>query len=129
MDASTATSIFLQWDPPLLPNGIIIDYEITFHGVQTPNVVDIANFTSARQLRTGTVTSFNLTVPGGLMPGSSYAVSIQAATSAGFGPSSNTIVAVTSEAGEYTIRDVHYKLKLICSTTFELTFAGNTSDQ
>ena len=75
-----------------------MEYRITYRGVQTPNAVDIANFTSPSMLRIGPVTSFNLV--DGLMPGSSYEIFVEAATSVGFGPSSNTIVAVTAESGE-----------------------------
>ena len=103
MDNSTASSIFLQWEAPLPPNGVIISYEITYRGVQTPNEVDIVNFTSPSTLRIGPVTSFNLVE--GLMPGSVYEVSVQAATSVGFGPSSNTTVAVTAESGEHSSDD------------------------
>ena len=97
MDNSTASSIFLQWEAPLPPNGVIISYEITYRGVQTPNEVDIVNFTSPSMLCIGPVTFFN--VVEGLMPGSSYEVSV------GFGPSSNTTVAVTAESEEHSSDD------------------------
>ena len=110
VDNSTASSIFLQWEAPLPPNGVIISYEITYRGVQTPNAVNFGDFTSPSMLRIGPVTSFNLIE--GLMPGSVYEVSVQAATSVGFGPSSNTTVAVTAESGEPTSCEMHTHIQL-----------------
>ena len=98
MDNSTESSIYLQWETPLSPNGVINRYQIAYRGLQTPNAVYIGNFTSTSlQLVDPPVTFFNLS--GGLIPGSSYEISVQAATSAGLGPSSNRIVAVTAESG------------------------------
>ena len=100
VDNSTESSIYLQWEAPLSPNGVISRYQITYRGLQTPNAVYIGNFTSTSlQHVDPSVTSFNLS--GGLIPGSSYEVSVQAATSAGLGPSSDTIVAVTAESGKH----------------------------
>ena len=95
---STESSIYLQWEAPLSPNGVIIEYQIIYRGLQTPNAV-VANFSFPSMQRIGPVTSFNLSE--GLIPGSSYEIAVQAATSAGLGPSSNRIVAVTAESGEH----------------------------
>ena len=98
VDSSTESSIYLQWERPLSPNGVINRYQIAYRGLQTPNAVYIGNFTSTSlQLVDPPVTFFNLS--GGLIPGSSYEIAVQAATSAGLGPSSNKIVAVTAESG------------------------------
>ena len=98
VDSSTESSIYLQWERPLSPNGVINRYQIAYRGLQTPNAVYIGNFTSTSlQLVDPPVTFFNLSE--GLIAGSSYEIAVQAATSAGLGPSSNRIVAVTAESG------------------------------
>ena len=84
------TSLFLTWQPPLHPNGVITMYNITV--------------TSAQQTRTITVngSTLNVTVCG-LQPGQQVCISIRAVTVAGQGPEAVTN-GTTEQQGELAYR-------------------------
>ena len=67
--------MLFSWQPPTVPNGIIVAYRLNITNLDT-NTYNIINTTSD-------VLSYNAT---GFMPFQSYVASVSAATSAGFGP-------------------------------------------
>ena len=67
----TSTSLLITWDPPLMPVGDIIAYEIRYQGED-----------GGQEVRNVTSTSVELT---GLRPESTYTISVRAYTAAGPG--------------------------------------------
>ena len=67
----TSTSLLITWDPPLMPVGDIIAYEIRYQGEG-----------GGQEVRNVTSTSVELT---GLRPESTYTISVRAYTAAGPG--------------------------------------------
>lgn len=78
----TAYSLYISWDPPSTPNGLIVNYTVIIGGVSIATVgADILEY--------------NVT---GLYPFTSYNISIMACNSAGC-INSPLIVSTTGEAG------------------------------
>ena len=100
----TSTSIALSWSTPLVSNGILLHYTITFlplNAIPTDGVIQTTCMT------TGTVThnipdsieisaQHNTTVLTGLLKHTPYSFGITASTSAGEGPPSTDLCTATT---------------------------------
>ena len=91
----TSRTVVVSWDPPVEPNGVILNYTVTFRGIDSPNPVG----RDFHQIRTEStvVTSAVLT---GLIPGSTYNISVTASTIAGEGEPSEEVSTTTDDEGD-----------------------------
>ncbi|KAK4315465.1 hypothetical protein Pmani_013380 [Petrolisthes manimaculis] len=84
---STARSISVEWEPPVSPNGVLLEYLVTRSSVDDSS-------------------SFTITTPGttctlsGLLPCTTYTIVVSATTSKGSGPPGDTIAATDPVALE-----------------------------
>ena len=80
--------LLIQWEPPLIPNGIITHYTLYI------------NYTNGSEISTRTVDSqFTLYLLEGLTPYQDVEVSISATTGGGEGPQSNNVYSTTEQTG------------------------------
>ena len=85
---SDAFSLLIQWEPPLIPNGIITHYTLYI------------NYTNGSEISTRIVDSqFTLYLLEGLMPYQEVGVSISATTGGGEGPHSDYFYNTTEQTG------------------------------
>ena len=83
-----SSSLLIQWEPPLIPNGIITHYTLYI------------NYTNGSEISTRTVDSqFTLYLLEGLTAYQEVGVSISGTTSGGEGPQSHYIYNTTEETG------------------------------
>ena len=87
------TSLLLMWDPPTIPNGIILSYRVEYFGVETTSTVN----SSFYDVRDKTVYNVASTFIYDLVPFSTYNITVAAATSIGEGPPSSMIAYMTEE--------------------------------
>ena len=78
----TDSSIGLQWDASLFPNGVITHYVVTYNGV-TVNTTNASTMFTLRELE----------------PFTTYTISVAASNGAGVGNASDDIAVQTSEGG------------------------------
>jgi hypothetical protein len=88
----TSRTVVVLWDPPVEPNGVILNYTVTFRGIDSPNPVG-RDFHQSRTEST-VVTSAMLT---GLIPGSTYNISVTASTTAGESEPSKEVSTTTDD--------------------------------
>ena len=90
------TAIHIQWDPPLIPNGVIISYNIYIDGVLLLNI----SATSGTQ---------NISIAG-FSPYQTVNVSLSANTKVGEGPLSVSQSVTTHESGIYNLcSSIYYR--------------------
>ena len=83
-----AFSLLIQWEPPLIPNGIITHYTLYI------------NYTNGSEISTRTIDSqFTLYLLEGLTPYQEVGVSISATTGGGEGPQSDYVYNTTEQTG------------------------------
>ena len=83
-----AFSLLIQWEPPLIPNGIITHYTLYI------------NYTNGSEISTRTVDSqFTLYLLDRLSPYQEVGVSISATTGGGEGPQSDYFYNITEQTG------------------------------
>ena len=87
------TSLLLMWDPPTIPNGIILYYRVEYFGVETTSTVN-SSFYDVRDMTVYNVTS---TFINDLVPFSTYNITVAAAISIGEGPPSSLVANMTEE--------------------------------
>ena len=87
------TSLLLMWDPPTVPNGIILSYRVEYFGVETTSTVN-SSFYDVKDMKVYNVTS---TYIYDLVPFSTYNITVAAATSIEEGPPSSMIANMTGE--------------------------------
>ena len=87
------TSLLLMWDPPTVPNGIILTYRVEYFGVETTSTVN-SSFYDVKDI---TVYNMTSTFIYELVPFSTYNITVAAATSIGEGPPSSVVVNMTEE--------------------------------
>ncbi|CAI8050352.1 Phosphatidylinositol phosphatase PTPRQ [Geodia barretti] len=102
-----STAIYIQWDPPLAPNGIIILYTVYINGSLLLNV----NATSGTQ---------NISLDG-FSPYQIVNVSLSASTEVGEGPLTNTQSVTTHESVPGPVRN----LKVVAPTAKSLHISWN----
>ena len=89
---SSARAISASWQPPpmIRQNGIIVNYNITYYSSKWEHrgIIQVgSNIRSA--------------VIKGLIPFTSYSITVSAATAIGFGPSSAAVLSSTLQAGKF----------------------------
>ena len=85
---NNAFSLLIQWEPPLIPNGIIAHYTLYI------------NYTNGSEISTRTVDSqFTLYLLDELLPYQHVGVSISATTGGGEGPQSEYVYNTTEQTG------------------------------
>ena len=89
---TTSTTIFVAWEPPLMPNGIVLGYNVTYRGLATPNAVG-PTFAEGMIIAVMN-TSVELS---SLSPGSNYSIRVTAFTTVGEGPPSEDVRTATNE--------------------------------
>lgn len=94
VSGTSSRSISVAWDPPVFPNGVLLEYVVTWRSVDLGNLVTI------------TTPATNYTFSG-LLPCTTYTFSISATTSKGSGSSVDTI-GTTQAVGEYFLNVVIY---------------------
>ena len=83
-----SSSLLIQWEPPLIPNGIITHYTLYI------------NYTNGSEISTRTVDSqFTLYLLEELTPYQQVGVSISATTGGGEGPQSDYVYDTTEQRG------------------------------
>ena len=82
------SSLLIQWEPPMIPNGIIIHYILYI------------NYTNGSEISTRTVDGqFTLYLLEGLTPYQQVGISVSAITGGGEGPQSHYIYNTTKQTG------------------------------
>ena len=111
VEATTATSVSLSWDPPAddQRNGIITSYVI--------RVLLVDRGTT--EYYNSSITSVTLT---SLKPYTTYECSVAAVTSAGRGPFSSAITVQTDEAGMQLNTNMHMNVTM-CTVSLQLQVA------
>ena len=87
------TSLLIMWDPPTVPNGIILSYRVEYFGVDTTSTVN-SSFYDVKDI---TVYNMTSTFIYELVPFSTYNITVAAATSTGEGPPSSMVANMTEE--------------------------------
>ena len=87
------TSLLLMWDPPTIPNGIILSYRVEYFGVETTSTVN-SSFYDVMDI---TVYNMTSTFIYELVPFSTYNITVAASTSIGEGPPSSMVANMTEE--------------------------------
>ena len=86
----TSASLLITWEPPLMPIGYIVAYEVRYQGED-----------GGQEVRNVTATSVELT---GLRPESTYTISVRAYTAAGPGRERTlTVLAATASTCELAL--------------------------
>ena len=89
-----STSIFVGWEPPLTPRGIIIYYTLSYY--TTIEGDDSTERSAETVLTSGTDVEVT-----GLMKYTQYSVYVEASTVAGVGERSKTVTVYTDEDSEF----------------------------
>ena len=87
------TSLLLMWDPPTIPNGIILYYRVEYFGVETTSTVN----SSFYDIKDKAVYNMTSTIIYDLVSLSIYNITVAAATSIGEGPPSSVVANMTEE--------------------------------
>ncbi|KAK3880694.1 hypothetical protein Pcinc_014850 [Petrolisthes cinctipes] len=77
---STAQSISVEWEPPVSPNGVLLEYLVTRSSEDSSSSLTITT--------PGTTCTLS-----GLLPCTTYTINVSATTSKGSGPPGDTIAA------------------------------------
>ncbi|CAL8365115.1 unnamed protein product [Arctogadus glacialis] len=87
--------IFLKWEEPLEPNGLITQYEISYQSIESsdPSINVPGPRRTVSKLRNETYHMFS-----GLHPGTTYLVSVRARTAKGFGQTALTEITTNISA-------------------------------
>ncbi|KAG5265094.1 hypothetical protein AALO_G00261350 [Alosa alosa] len=95
--------IFLKWEEPVEPNGLITQYEISYQSIESsdPSVNVPGPRRTVSKLRNETYHMFS-----GLHPGTTYLVSVRARTSKGFGQTALTEITTNISAPSFDYDDV-----------------------
>ena len=92
----TSRSLTVEWSTPLTPNGVILNYQVSYAGLESINPVP-DSFEAVKTLNlSGTMYTVDVA---GLSPHSLYNISVKAFTSVGGGEES-TVTIRTEEDGE-----------------------------
>ena len=94
MTNKTSRSLTVEWSPPLTPNGVILNYQLSYVGLESVNPAP----DSFETVKTLNLSGTAYTVAG-LSPHSLYNISVKAFTSVGGGEES-TITIKTEENSE-----------------------------
>ncbi|KAJ3609816.1 hypothetical protein NHX12_024326, partial [Muraenolepis orangiensis] len=92
--------IFLKWEEPLEPNGLISQYEISYQSIESsdPGINVPGPRRTVSKLRNETYHMFS-----GLHPGTTYLVSVRARTAKGFGQTALTEITTNISEGTITV--------------------------
>uniref|UniRef100_A0A8C1THQ5 Receptor-type tyrosine-protein phosphatase U n=1 Tax=Cyprinus carpio TaxID=7962 RepID=A0A8C1THQ5_CYPCA len=105
--------IFLKWEEPLEPNGLITQYEISYQSIESsdPSINVPGPRRTVSKLKNETYHMFS-----GLHPGTTYLVSVRARTAKGFGQTALTEI-TTNISGEEMLLSVsvHLLSFILCS--------------
>nr|XP_046217894.1 receptor-type tyrosine-protein phosphatase U-like isoform X8 [Oncorhynchus gorbuscha] len=95
--------IFLKWEEPVEPNGVITQYEISYQGIESsdPGINVPGPRRTVSKLRNETYHMFS-----GLHPGTTYLVSVRARTARGFGQTALTEITTNISAPVFDYEDV-----------------------
>ena len=94
-------SVEIEWDEPMFPNGVLMDYSVTVY--QTENSSNVVY--SDDSIAGLTVTAESVMV----LPFTNYTVSVSASTSAGQGEETTTII-TSPEASKLIFQSLHYHI-------------------
>ena len=100
MVTTAERSALLMASPPPISNGIIIEYLVSYNVNGLTNVMT-TNFTAVNQRLNSTV--------GSLLPFTNYVFTVRACTTAGCGPASDNVTAMTLEDGEMVFCTNNFK--------------------
>ncbi|XP_041759226.2 receptor-type tyrosine-protein phosphatase U isoform X2 [Coregonus clupeaformis] len=94
--------IFLKWEEPVEPNGVITQYEISYQGIESsdPGINVPGPRRTVSKLRNETYHMFS-----GLHPGTTYLVSVRARTTKGFGQTALTEITTNISAPVFDYED------------------------
>uniref|UniRef100_A0A8C7ZBK9 protein-tyrosine-phosphatase n=1 Tax=Oryzias sinensis TaxID=183150 RepID=A0A8C7ZBK9_9TELE len=95
--------IFLKWEEPVEPNGLITQYEISYQSIESsdPSINVPGPRRTVSKLRNETYHMFS-----GLHPGTTYLVSVRARTAKGFGQTALTEITTNISAPVFDYEDV-----------------------
>ncbi|XP_042563228.1 receptor-type tyrosine-protein phosphatase U-like [Clupea harengus] len=95
--------VFLKWEEPVEPNGLITQYEISYQSIESsdPSVNVPGQRRTVSKLRNETYHMFS-----GLHPGTTYLVSVRARTSKGFGQTALTEITTNISAPTFDYEEV-----------------------
>uniref|UniRef100_A0A8C5CDP1 protein-tyrosine-phosphatase n=1 Tax=Gadus morhua TaxID=8049 RepID=A0A8C5CDP1_GADMO len=95
--------IFLKWEEPLEPNGLITQYEISYQSIESsdPSINVPGPRRTVSKLRNETYHMFS-----GLHPGTTYLVSVRARTAKGFGQTALTEITTNISAPVFDYENV-----------------------
>uniref|UniRef100_A0A8C5ELA0 protein-tyrosine-phosphatase n=1 Tax=Gouania willdenowi TaxID=441366 RepID=A0A8C5ELA0_GOUWI len=105
--------IFLKWEEPVEPNGLITQYEISYQSIESsdPGINVPGPRRTVSKLRNETYHMFS-----GLQPGTTYLVSVRARTAKGFGQTALTEITTNISAPVFDYEDVPSPLSETQST-------------
>ncbi|XP_030645199.1 receptor-type tyrosine-protein phosphatase U [Chanos chanos] len=95
--------IFLKWEEPLEPNGLITQYEISYQSIESsdPSINIPGPRRTVSKLKNETYHMFS-----GLHPGTTYLVSVRARTAKGFGQTALTEITTNISAPAFDYEDI-----------------------
>uniref|UniRef100_A0A4W6CHK3 protein-tyrosine-phosphatase n=1 Tax=Lates calcarifer TaxID=8187 RepID=A0A4W6CHK3_LATCA len=95
--------IFLKWEEPIEPNGLITQYEISYQSIESsdPGINVPGPRRTVSKLRNETYHMFS-----GLHPGTTYLVSVRARTTKGFGQTALTEITTNISAPVFDYEDI-----------------------
>ncbi|XP_062866581.1 receptor-type tyrosine-protein phosphatase U [Trichomycterus rosablanca] len=95
--------IFLKWEEPVEPNGLITQYEISYQSIESfdPSVNVPGPRRTVSKLKNETYHMFS-----GLQPGTTYLVSVRARTARGFGQTTLTEITTNISAPAFDYDDI-----------------------
>ncbi|KAK3507955.1 hypothetical protein QTP70_005046 [Hemibagrus guttatus] len=95
--------IFLKWEEPVEPNGLITQYEISYQSIESfdPSVNVPGPRRTISKLKNETYHMFS-----GLQPGTTYLVSVRARTAKGFGQTTLTEITTNISAPAFDYEDI-----------------------
>ncbi|XP_047672606.1 receptor-type tyrosine-protein phosphatase U isoform X1 [Tachysurus fulvidraco] len=95
--------IFLKWEEPVEPNGLITQYEISYQSIESfdPSVNVPGPRRTIAKLKNETYHMFS-----GLQPGTTYLVSVRARTAKGFGQTTLTEITTNISAPAFDYEDI-----------------------
>uniref|UniRef100_A0AAY4BJX4 protein-tyrosine-phosphatase n=1 Tax=Denticeps clupeoides TaxID=299321 RepID=A0AAY4BJX4_9TELE len=95
--------IFLKWEEPVEPNGLITQYEISYQSIESfdPSINVPGPRRTVSKLRNETYHMFS-----GLHPGTTYLVSVRARTAKGFGQTALTEITTNISAPAFDYADI-----------------------
>uniref|UniRef100_A0A7N6BU29 protein-tyrosine-phosphatase n=1 Tax=Anabas testudineus TaxID=64144 RepID=A0A7N6BU29_ANATE len=95
--------IFLKWEEPVEPNGLITQYEISYQSIESsdPGINVPGPRRTVSKLRNETYHMFS-----GLHPGTTYLVSVRARTTKGFGQTALTEITTNISAPVFDYEDI-----------------------